>query len=239
MKRTSSIIILLFALVLYGQNVFSQFVVAKDTIRGQIDFCPRPGDFTGATNVPNDSVFYLFPPDLEMDPWRYVDFYTPSRTIKSGYIRGNNLMRIDDYDMVEVERLSSHGTVTFRNDDVRVQVGIAVVNRNDAGIKQDFYGNYSVNGKEIKGVTKGSYPKFKYQAMSVTIKGRTITLPKKLFENLMNPEITDMAVYYNEEKSIVYIVANNGGTDAYYNALWAVSPKGASSVYIFDPANRK
>lgn len=226
-------------LSLYGHTAFAQFVVARDTIRGKIDFCPRPGDFNNMTIVPNDSVFYLFPPDKEIDPWRYVDFYTPSREIKRGYVLETNLMRVDDYDIVEVERLSSHGTISFKNEDVRVNIAIAKVAPNDTSIKQNTNGNYIVNGKPVKGTLRNVYPKLRYQSISVTIKGKTIVLPKSRYEHLLEPEIDNMAVYYDSEKSIVYILTNNGDTDAYYTALWAISPKGATSVYIFDPINRQ
>jgi len=230
---------MVFVLGFYGQNVFAQFVVAQDTIRGRIDFCPRPGDFNNVTIVPNDSVFYMFPPDKQIDPWRYVDFYTPQRTIRSGYIQGTTLMRIDDYDIVEVERLSSHGTISFKSDEVKVNIAIANITSKDTSIKQNSHGGYTVNGKLAKGVKRWATPKLRYQSMSVTIKGKTIVFPRNVYEHLLEPEIDNMVVYYNPEKSIVYIVTNNGGLDAYYNALWAVSPKGVSNVYIFDPAVRQ
>lgn len=239
MKKTYIILLMGFILSLYGQNAFGQFVVAQDTIRGKIDFCPRPGDFKNMTVVPNDSVFYMFPPDKEIEPWRYVDFYTPSRTIKRGYIMGTNLMRVDDYDIVEVERLSSHGSISFKNNDVRVSITVTKVTPNDTSIKQNAGGKYVVKGKYAKGVTRGSTPKLRYQSISVTIKGKVIVFPKSLYEHLLEPEIDNMVVYYNPEKSIVYIVTNSGGIDAYYSALWAVSPKGVPNAYIFDPTSRE
>ncbi|MFV0419040.1 MAG: hypothetical protein ACK5KT_09960 [Dysgonomonas sp.] len=239
MRKTYIILLIGITLSLYGHNAFAQFIVAQDTVRGRIDFCPRPGDFNNMTVVPNDSVFYMFPPDKEIDPWRYVDFYTPSRTIKRGYILSTNLMRVDDYDIVEVERLSSHGAISFKNDDVRVNIAVAKVTPNDTSIKQNPGGRYVVKGKYAKGIIRGSFPKLRYQSISVTIKGKTIILPKNTYEHLFEPEIDNMVVYYNAEKSIVYIVTNNGGIDAYYSALWAVSSKGASSVYIFDPTSRE
>lgn len=239
MKKSYIVLLMMIILSLYGDKVFAQFVVAQDTIRGRIDFCPRPGDFNNMTVVPNDSVFYLFPPDKEIEPWRYVDFYTPSREIKRGYILGNNLMRVDDYDIVEVERLSSHGTISFKNDDVRVNITVSRIAPNDPSIKQSVNGNYIVNGKPAKGATRNIYPKLRYQSISITINGKIIILPKNRYEHLFEPEIDNMAVYYNPEKSIVYILTNNGGTDAYYTALWTISPKGATSVYIFDPTSRE
>ena len=52
-------------------------------------------------------------------------------------------------------------------------------------------------------------------------------------------EIENMAVYYNSRKGIVYLNANNGGIEAYYNALWAVSPAGVANVYIYKPDGRR
>lgn len=239
MKKNYIILLISFILSLYGHNMFAQFVVAYDTIRGRIDFCPRPGDLKNAVEVPNDSVFYMFPPDKEIDPWRYVDFYTPSRTIERGYILGTNLMRIDDYEIVEVERLYSHGAIAFKNDDIRINIAVSKVSPDDKSIKHNLSGSYTVNGKLAKGVKQGIFPKLRYQSISVIIKGKVIALPKNIYEHLFEPEIDNMVVYYNSEKSIVYIVTNNGGIDSYYSALFTVSLQQKPSVYIFDPKSRE
>ncbi len=82
-------------------------------------------------------------------------------------------------------------------------------------------------------------PKLKYQSISVSIKGKNIIFPKKVYEHLLEPEIDNMAVYYNATKKTVYIMANNGGMAAPYNVLWVVSPpKGAANVYVFDPMTK-
>jgi len=175
----------------------------------------------------------MFPPDLEIDPWRYVGFYTPNRTIERGYILGTDLMRIDDYEMIEVEKLSSHGTVSFKDKDIRVNIAVAPITKGDPTIKQSDRG-YLVNGKMAKGVTKNHFPQLKYRSMSVSIKGNTIVLPKKVYEHLLEPEIDNMAVYYNPQKKIVYILARNGDINSSYSVLWAVSPKGTVNVYVFD-----
>lgn len=237
MKRTYTILLTILILFLYKQDIFAQFVVAQDTLKGSIDFTPRLGDLTHRILVPNDSVFYMYPADLEIDPWRYVDYYTPSRTIERGYIRGRNLMRVDDYEMIEVEKLSANGSVSFRDKDVRVNVSVASVNPKNTAMVQRGKG-YVINGKPVMGIGKNESPKLKYQSISVTIKGRSIVFPKKVYEHLLEPEIDNMAVYYNAAKQTVYIMANNGGTAAPYNVLWVVSPKGVTNVYVFDPMTK-
>ncbi|MDR2955754.1 MAG: hypothetical protein LBV43_11800 [Prevotella sp.] len=236
MKRIFTILSILAISLFYSHNLSAQFIVAKDTIRGRIDFTPRLGDLDKAIPIPNDSVFYMFPPDREIDPWRNVDYYMPNRNIISGYIMGTKFMRVDDYDVIEVEKLSSHGTVSFKNEDVRILIAVANITSKDTSIKQDNFGGYTVNGKQAKGIVRHTAPKLRYQSISVTIKGKSIPIPKKVYEHLLEPEIENMVVYYNPEKTIVYIVVNNGGLDAFYQALWAVSPNGVSNPYIFDPA---
>ena len=108
MKKTYTIVIMLFLLSLSTLNISAQFVVVQDTIRGRTDFLPRLGDFNNAIAIPNDSVLFLLPPNPETDPWRYVDFYTPSRAITSGYIHGTKFQRVDDYGTVGVDRFSAH-----------------------------------------------------------------------------------------------------------------------------------
>ena len=238
MKKTYTILLMLFFLSAFAYNASAQFVVAQDTIRGRIDFSPRLGDLNNTTIVPNDSVFYMFPPTPETDPWRYVDYYLPSRDTKSGYIQGTKLMRVDDYDIVEVERLSSHGTISFKNDNVRVHIAVANVTSKDTSVKLGNNGGYTVNGKSAKGTSRWAAPKLRYQSISVTIKGKNIIFPKKVYEYLFEPEIDNMVVYYNEPKDIVYIVANNGSANNYYQAMWQVSPRGVANVYIFDPSTK-
>lgn len=230
----SFLVIFITSLLVYDAS--AQFVVAQDTIRGRINFCARPGDLSNMEIVPNDSVFYMYPPDLEIDPWRRVDFYTPSRTIKKGYIKGTNLMRVDDYELIEDSHLSAHGMVSFKNSKIRVQIAIAKVTGKETYLKQGTDKMYYVQNKPVKGVAKGDTPKIRYQSISATIKGRNITFPANRFNFLLEPEIDNIAVYYNEAKDIVYIIANNGGTDAFYTVLWQVTPKGVSSPYVFDPS---
>lgn len=234
MKKTCTILLTLL-MSFCGQDIFAQFVVAQDTIRGEIDFCPRLGDFTNAIKVPNDSVFYMFPPDLTINPWRYVRYYTPSREIQTGYIRGTQLMRIDDYDIVEVERLSSHGSIFFKNDAVRVAISTSPVTAKDTYIRQSSNGSYTVNGRQAKGISREIAPKIKYNSITVSIDSRTFTVPKSMYEHLLNPNIENTVVYYNADKKIVYIKANNGSVNTSYTALWVINPKGVKNVYVFDP----
>lgn len=238
MKKTYITLLIIFILTSLANNSYAQFIVAQDTIKGQINFCLRPGDLNNSTAVPNDSVFYMFPPDKEIDPWRYVSFYLPSRNTKGGYIQDTRLMRVDDYDIVEVERLSSQGAISFKNEDVRVQITVANISKNNTSIKQLNNGAYTVNGKPAKGTTRWAEPKLDYQSMSATIKGKNIIFPKRVYEHLLNPELENMVVYYNRAKSIIYINANNGGSSAPYNVLWVVSPKGVNNPYIFDPSTK-
>ena len=109
MKRIYTVLLVSFILSMCAQNANAQFVVAQDTVRGRIDFCPRLGDLHNAVEIPNDSVFYMLPIDQSTDPWRQVYRYMPDRSVSGGYIHGRKLMRVDDYDIVEVERLSAHG----------------------------------------------------------------------------------------------------------------------------------
>ena len=239
MKKIYIILVLVFVIGISTSNIYAQFVVAQDTIRGRIDFCDRPGDLNNGLIIPNDTVFYLFPPDLEIDPWRNVDLYLPNRDIRQGYIRGTDLMRVDDYDVVEVERLSSHGSISFKSNDIRVNIVVANIKSNELANKQYSDGNNYINGKKARGISRWGHPRLKYQSITVSIKGRNIPIPRKVYEHLFEPEIDNMIVYHNPLKDIVYIVTNNGGINTYYNAMWAVSPQGVANAYIYDPSDRK
>ncbi len=239
MKRNYTVLLVSFVLSMCAQDVSAQFVVAQDTIRGRIDFCPRLGDLHNAVDIPNDSVFYMLPIDPSTDPWRQVYRYMPDRSVNGGYIHGRNLMRVDDYDIVEVERLSAHGSISFKNADVRVVVSVAPIGSKDASVKKGADGIYRINGKIAYGVSRWSSPQLHYKSITVSIKGRNIPVPQRIFEHLLEPDIEDMVVYYNSSKGIVYIQVNNGGTSASYTALFTVSIRGALSPYVFDPSMNK
>lgn len=236
MKKTYTILLISFLLSVCAQSTYAQFVLAQDTIRGRIDFTPRLGDMNNAVEIPNDSVFYMLPIDQSTDPWRQVYRYMPDRSVQRGYIQATKRMRVDDYDIVEVERLSAHGYISFKNSDVRIVVSVAPVG---AAAKQGTDGTYRVNGKIARGVAKWATPRLQYKSITVSIKGRNIPVPKKLYEHLLEPDIEDMVVYYNPRKQTVYMQVNNGGTKAYYTALFTVSVRGATSPYIFDPSMNK
>ena len=54
MKRIYTVLLVSFILSMCAQNATAQFVVAQDTVRGRIDFCPRLGDFqAGSSRAPN------------------------------------------------------------------------------------------------------------------------------------------------------------------------------------------
>lgn len=235
MKKFNTIILIFLLLGLSSQRAFAQFVIAQDTIRGSIDFCQRAGDLNNAVVVPNDSVFYMFPMDLDIYPWRYVHYYTPSRNVEVGYIEGTKLMRVDDYEIIESERLSpSSNTITFRNAEVRVTVVVGELQTQKTPVKRSASGVYTINGKEVKGATQWVSPKKQYRSISVAIGGRYIAFPKSVYEHLLEPAIENMVLYYNTKNKTVYIQANNGGTDAFYTVLWVVTPKGVSNPYVFD-----
>lgn len=234
MKKTYTILLISFVLSLCGEKAYAQFVLAQDTIRGRIDFASRPNDTNNLVTIPNDSVFYMLPVDLSIDPWRQVYQYLPDRSVKKGYIESTKLMRVDDYDIVEVERLSAHGAIYFRNNAVRITMSVAPATSLNKGSD----GVYRVNGKIARGVGSWGTPKLCYKAITVSINGRNIPVPKRIYEHLLEPDIENMVVYYNPQKETVYIHVNNGGNTAPYTALITVSIRGALSPYIFDQSMR-
>lgn len=59
--------------------------------------------------------------------------------------------------MIEVERLSAHGSVSFRGDDVRVNVSVTPVNSKNTALEQRVRG-YLINGKPVMGVGRNESP---------------------------------------------------------------------------------
>ena len=236
MKKTYTILLISFLLSLCVEKSYAQFVLAQDTIRGRIDFCQHPNDKNNAVTIPNDSVFYMLPVDLSIDPWRQVYQYLPDRSARRGYIEGTKLMRVDDYDIVEVERLSAHGAIYFKSNAVRVTMSVAPAT--SASLRKGSDGIYRVNGKVAYGAGSWGNPKLSYKAITVLINGRNIPVPKRIYEHLLEPDIENMVVYYNPQKETVYIHVNNGGSSAPYTALITVSIRGALNPYVFDRSMR-
>lgn len=235
MKKVNSILLLLFILGCYNTpNSFAQFAIVKDSIRGEVQaYTQFRGSDSFSLNIPNNSVVYLYPRSADIEPWRYAVYYKPGGETQDVYIREDYLFNVDELDLIDTERLSSHGQISFKNDSIRVVVSTSNIVFGDKSIKLAQNGRFSVDGKNTYGAYR-SFPKVGYRSIVVTINGRNYSVPKKQLNYLFAPSLIDTTVYVDPNTGIIYVVATNGDTNAIYYALWSVDKKGNSNVFVKD-----
>lgn len=233
MKRIHFILYLFLSLSFYTQSSFAQFAIVKDSIRGATNLYERTAD-KGQIKaaMPNGSVVYLYPRDMDILPWRYVDYYLPEGGVERGFVNGDFIEDIRELELVEVERLSAHGSITFRSDSSAVRVvvstGNVVKGDNTISLKD---GRYMVGDKRAMGVFN-SFPTQRYQSITATIKGRTVSVSRTLLNYLFEPDLENTAAFYDAATKTVYITSINGSATNSYNVVWAVPSNGKASVYV-------
>lgn len=226
------IILSLVLIAIYAQSALAQFAVVRDSV-GHNNVYYQIGDFenTIAKAVDNDIV-YLYPYDEDIVPWQYIDYYTAPMKFEPGYMLRVQLRLVEEYDIIEVTRLSSTGSISFGNDTVRVMITTSNVPKNSRLIRKESNGYYSVNGKRAKGIEK-DYPQKQYQSITVSIKKKSIVIPRSQFDNLFEPSLEDTSVFYDNVNQTVFILANNGKAED-YSVLWVIDRNGKSKVYVRD-----
>ncbi len=232
MKRVYLFLCVFFSLSLYAQTESAQFAIVKDSIRGSAKLYERMADEGQVkATMPNGSVLFLYQADRDVLPWRKADYYTATGDIESGYVNSNFTEDVRDQELIEVERLSAHGNISFRNDSIRVVVSTSNVAAGDRTIKEGADGRRMVGTKQAMGVVN-SFPTRRYQSIVVTVKGRSTTIPRSLFDYLFEPILENTSVFYDPISRMVYISATNGSGSAVYNVLWSVDNRGKSQVYV-------
>lgn len=232
MKKISSVLFILLILGCYSPTIHAQFAIVKDSIRGETPALERlKGNTNPRINILNNSVVYMYPRNADIEPWRYVDYFKSGGNSERVYIHSNFLVNVDNFEIIESERLSSHGSISFKNDSIRVAISLSNISPNDKSLKIGQGGKFFINGRQTYGANN-TLPRFGYQSIVVTLKGKRYILPKEQINFLFAPSLVDTTVYYDHDSGIVYIMANNGEADNTYHVLWTIDKKGQSNVFV-------
>lgn len=229
MKR---LIFSILTLVICTQGAFAQFAVVRDSV-GHNNVYHQIGDFENVLAKASDNdIVYLYPYDEDIVPWQYVDYYTSSMKFEPGYMLRVQLRLVEEYDVIDVTRLSASGSISYGNDSIKVVISTSNVPKGSKLIRKEPNGYYSVGGKRAKGIGR-DYPQKQYQSISVSFKRKNIIIPRSLFDNLFEPSLEDTSVFYDDVKQTIFILANNGKSED-YSVLWVVDRNGKPKVYVRD-----
>ncbi|WP_294733759.1 hypothetical protein [uncultured Flavobacterium sp.] len=156
--------------------------------------------------------------------WVYVECHEDE--YKAGYVHESRVKLITSFTEVK-PTLKEKNSTTFKNKDVLVRI-----------TKQDFvksehdyvfeneskYSLETIDDKKPWG-TDGIIPHNEYKNISVKISGNTISLPKKYYRDLYEPNLNLTSIYYDEINDTLYIIANNSDGAGAYAMLLTIKHK--------------
>lgn len=205
MKKILSLI-LLFAYVQYAS---AQFAIVNDTINGNTGFVLKSYNNTEVRTIPNGSVVYIYPYENPTDSLRPVDLYSTDGGVVRGYMDDLVLNRIEDYEIVEVERLSAHGFVLYGNDSIKVTI------TTDRSTGDD---------------------KARFRSIEINNKGKKTSVPYSMLKPFIKPLLDETTVYLDDINNRIFIVGRayepkSYGRDIRYMVLWVIPPDGNITMY--------
>ncbi|MFC2611586.1 MAG: MotA/TolQ/ExbB proton channel family protein, partial [Capnocytophaga granulosa] len=91
---------------------------------------------------------------------------------------------------------------------------------------QGSYDQLIIDGKEIYGIEiyggDDSLPEDHYKSITVTMKGKNVSIPKSAYDDLYQIFYFNRLIYYDEEAEALYIFANNGDAGLAYQVCWQI-----------------
>jgi aryl carrier-like protein len=70
--------------------------------------------------------------------------------------------------------------------------------------------------------TDGGMPQTEYKTITLKIGQRIVQLPRAALENLYEPSLYNIEVYFNKEKNIIYIQSINSDGAGSYEIIWKI-----------------
>ena len=234
MKKTGLFVLTLSLLFVVSNDIQAQFGIVQDTVSGtnSAKLYERPGERHSLDILPNASVIYLQPSDEDYTPFRCIEYGAFDRkNPKLAFLLENQVMDIRDLDLIETERFSAHGYISFRNDSIRVVFTLKDVLKGDKRIEQDARGSYVVNNKKAVGIYKKYPEKYLHSIVVTTNKTKTITVPSAMLENFFDIEMANVGVFVDSQTGTIFVLAVENEKNIAYEAVWKIERSGKCSVY--------
>lgn len=198
---------------------FSQFALVKDkdgfsNVRSEAKASGKIID-----TVKNGRLVFCYE---KFGNWVMVD-YLKGKEYIDGYIYSDRLKMIDEYKELKAKEETAHRS-TYRYGDIVVSISTEPFKKTTE--KFQYYKDNTeqiefINGKPYYG-RDGGYPTSRYKNITITIKGKSLTLPFAAIENLFEPNLALTKAFYDEQNDILYIHSSNGDGAGNYEVIWRI-----------------
>ena len=165
--------------------------------------------------LPNNTLVYGFF-DKEFNPTNWIE-------VDKGYVHQSRLKKIFDFRAIEGKVQGN--SVVYDDKDVKVTITKQKFDKTKHKITKKGQGSYEqliIDGKEIIYGWDGSLAQDHYKSITVTMKGKNVSIPKSAYDDLYEIFYFSSSIYYDEEAEALYIFAHNSEASFVYQVCWQI-----------------
>ena len=199
----------------FAQGPFGDYAVVKDK-DGYVNIRAKENVKSKIVGtLPNNTLVYGFF-DKEYNPTNWIE-------VDKGYVHQSRLKKIFDFRAIEGKVQGN--SVVYDDKDVKVTITKQKFDKTKHKITKKGQGSYEqliIDGKEIIYGWDGSLAQDHYKSITVTMKGKNVSIPKSAYDDLYEISYFSSSIYYDEEAEALYIYADNGEAGLAYEVCWQI-----------------
>ena len=199
----------------FAQGPFGDYAVVKDK-DGYVNIRAKENVKSKIVGtLPNNTLVYGFF-DKEFNPTNWIE-------VDKGYVHQSRLKKIFDFRAIEGKVQGN--SVIFDDKDVKVTITKQKFDKTKHKITKKGQGSYEqliIDGKEIIYGWDGSLAQDHYKSITVTMKGKNVSIPKSAYDDLYEIFYFSSSIYYDEEAEALYIFAHNSEASFVYQVCWQI-----------------
>jgi len=199
----------------FAQGPFGDYAVVKDK-DGYVNIRAKENVKSKIVGtLPNNTLVYGFF-DKEFNPTNWIE-------VDKGYVHQSRLKKIFDFRAIEGKVQGN--SVVYDDKDVKVTITKQKFDKTKHKITKKDQGSYEqliIDGKEIIYGWDGSLAQDHYKSITVTMKGKNVSIPKSAYDDLYEIFYFSSSIYYDEEAEALYIFAHNSEASFVYQVCWQI-----------------
>ena len=199
----------------FAQGPFGDYAVVKDK-DGYVNIRAKENVKSKIVGtLPNNTLVYGFF-DKEYNPTNWIE-------VDKGYVHQSRLKKIFDFRAIEGKVQGN--SVVYDDKDVKVTITKQKFDKTKHKITKKGQGSYEqliIDGKEIIYGWDGSLAQDHYKSITVTMKGKNVSIPKSAYDDLYEIFYFSSSIYYDEEAEALYIFAHNSEASFVYQVCWQI-----------------
>ena len=199
----------------FAQGPFGDYAVVKDK-DGYVNIRAKENVKSKIVGtLPNNTLVYGFF-DKEFNPTNWIE-------VDKGYVHQSRLKKIFDFRAIEGKVQGN--SLVFDDKDVKVTITKQKFDKTKHKITKKGQGSYEqliIDGKEIIYGEDGSLTQDHYKSITVTMKGKNVSIPKSAYDDLYEIFYFSSSIYYDEEAEALYIFAHNSEASFVYQVCWQI-----------------